>query len=146
MFLRGARFGAERQHDTGNQAAAFNAVGKGDVTLFAFDNGFDDRQPDAAAFGVLSGSTKEPVEHARMQMRRNAGTGIGNFNDGRVRRSFDADVDAALLRRVANGIVEQVAQQDAEIFGYAVQADRVVASQAKVDVAVVGQRHDVGEE
>ncbi len=77
----------------------------------------DDRQPEAGAAGVARAAGVDAVEalgEARQVLAGDAATVVGHGEFGAsVGEGLPAELDAAALRRVANGVVEQVGERAA---------------------------------
>ena len=80
---------------------------------------FDDGEPEAAAVRFDIGAAVKAVEDARELCRRNAGAVILHAERDAVGIGGDGDDDPAALGTVADGIVQQVVEDEGEGGGIA---------------------------
>jgi len=103
---------------------------------------FDDGETESAArFGVAS-HTVEPVEHAAPLRVRNARAFVIYLKTRFAVCAQNANIDSTTCRRIADSVIEQIAQEDPQslivseylrgVCGYEAQIDATVRSQRRV--------------
>ena len=102
----------------------------------------DDGQAEAAAAGPAGPGLVDPVEaleDPRELAGRDALAGVGDLEDGPALGHVEPDTDGALGRRVAQGVVEQVGQQQAELGPVAAQGHLRLEFGLEPDPTLLGQ-------
>ena len=108
-------------------------------------HGLGDREPEPAALGLRRRRPEETIEQARDVRLGDAATGIDHIEHEAVAVQPHPDVDRASARRIANRVVDQIAEQEGEIVARAANCDAFGAGEAKIDALRLGERNDIGD-
>lgn len=82
-----------------------------DISVQLFRNGADDGKPESRARARAAQDTIKRVEHARALCERYAWVGVAHEQDDDALVAGYAQIDSAAFRRVADGIVYEVANE-----------------------------------
>ncbi len=104
-----------------------------------------DGQAEAAAGHLRAGQTLEALEHPFPCLGRDAWAGVADREQRRFRVGAQFDIHARPRRTVAQGVVDEVAQQHTQARALAHQAEGRALADAQVDAAGVGQRGEIGD-
>ena len=104
-----------------------------------------DGQPQSTAFHTRAQHTVKALQHRIAFILRNAGAIVFNGDCNSVWRRRDPHGDMAAALRVANGVVDQVAEHLAQQKIVAIHRRRCIgAIKTEIDAAGEGSRHPFG--
>ena len=103
----------------------------------------DDGEPEAAAGDVGTGDAIEAFEHALAFRRRNARAVVADADYGVAFGFRQFDIDTPAGRGVAQRVVDEIAEQHAQVVGLPDQTERRAGAHAQIDVACFGLCREV---
>src|SRR2546428_12337065 len=108
--------------------------------------GFDDGQAQAAARPVYALTTIEAIKDACPLCGRNPRSRVYDLDLNGVWRARDLHVHRATLWRVADGVLQQVAEQDAQTVHIAHEAGRGITCEPQINPFLGRERHVVSDD
>src|SRR5207248_11232342 len=126
-----------------HESRAVVAVVQGNLGPMPFGNGFDDGQAQAAARPVYTLTTIEAIKDACALGRRNPRSRIDDLDLNGVWRARDLHVHRLAFWRVADGVLQEVVEQDAQTAHIAHEAGRVIAREPQINPFLGCERHVV---
>ena len=133
----------------GEQAFAIGATVQCNAGVVLGGDGFGDEEAETAAGFTAAFATVKAIKNAFAVGDRYAGAVVGYLQHGVTVNTRYTDIDTAMRWCIAHGIVDQVAEQDAQVFFIAANVDMAVAAinwcdHAEIHVFVFRLRCKVG--
>src|SRR5262249_56445331 len=109
-------------------------------------NGFDDSQAQTTARCLCALTTIEAIKDACPLGGRNPRSGVDDLDLNSLWRAGDLHVHRATLWRVAYGVLQEVAEQDAQTVHIAHEAGWVITCEPQINPFLGRERHMVSDD